>query len=43
MNCVCGSTNCRRMITGNDWKDPVFRKDNKNYMLPSLRTAKDKF
>jgi len=41
MVCACGSSDCRRVITGNDWKDPAFRKQNLNYMLPRLRQATD--
>jgi len=37
MYCKCGSLNCRKIITGNDWKDPVFRKNNLEHMLPELR------
>lgn len=37
MKCKCGSSNCRHIITGNDWKDPGFRKKNLNHMLPKLR------
>jgi hypothetical protein len=41
MVCACGSSDCRGVITGNDWKDPAFRKQNLNYMLPRLRQATD--
>lgn len=41
MVCACGSSNCRRIITGNDWKDPVFRAQNLIYMLPRLRPVAD--
>ena len=41
MVCFCGSSNCRSVITGNDWKDPVFRAQNLNYMLPRLRRVAD--
>jgi hypothetical protein len=37
MECKCGSADCRRIITGNDWKDPAFRAKNLDYMLPRLR------
>jgi len=40
MQCKCKSTNCRYLITGNDWKEPQFRKTNLNHMLPKLRIAK---
>jgi SET domain-containing protein len=39
MKCNCGSSNCRHLITGNDWKDSEFRKKNLNHMLPKLRKA----
>ena len=41
MVCACGSSNCRGVVTGNDWKDPVFRERNLNYMLPRLRRVVD--
>lgn len=37
MVCKCGSEKCRGIITGDDWKNPVFQEKNKNYMLPELR------
>lgn len=37
MGCKCGSVHCRKVITGNDWKDEHFRERNLNYMLPLLR------
>jgi hypothetical protein len=37
MECQCGAARCRRIITGNDWKDPAFRANNLSYMLPRLR------
>ena len=37
MECKCGNTNCRKIITGNDWKDPNFRNRNLKHMLPSIR------
>ena len=37
MQCKCGSKRCRGIITGNDWKEPIYNKRNKNYMLPDLR------
>jgi SET domain len=39
--CRCGSAHCRRVITGNDWKDPGFREKNFDYMLPRLRRISD--
>jgi len=32
MECHCGSRNCRKIITGNDWKDPEFFMKNKKWM-----------
>jgi uncharacterized protein len=40
MKCKCGESNCRHLITGNDWKDPEFRKKNLNHMLPKLSKGK---
>lgn len=37
MTCKCESKNCRKTITGNDWKDENFRATNLSYMLPKLR------
>jgi hypothetical protein len=37
MTCKCAIKNCRRTITGNDWKDENFRATNLSYMLPRLR------
>jgi hypothetical protein len=37
MECTCGSESCRRVITGNDWKDERFRRRNREHMLPRLR------
>jgi hypothetical protein len=39
MTCTCGSTTCRKTITGNDWKDKDFQVRNRMYMLPRLRSA----
>jgi uncharacterized protein len=36
MKCMCGSKNCRKFITGNDWKDKKFRDKNKKYFLREL-------
>ena len=41
MKCKCESSNCRHLITGNDWKDPAFRKKNLNHMLPKLRVKQN--
>jgi len=37
MKCNCGSANCRKIITGNDWKNPEFREVKYKYMLPELK------
>lgn len=37
MVCKCRSKNCRKIITGNDWKTPAFRRKNARFMLPRLR------
>jgi hypothetical protein len=37
MKCMCGNKNCRQYITGDDWKNPVFRKKWLKYMLPNLK------
>lgn len=37
MQCKCGSQNCRKVVTGNDWKEEQFRSKNLNFMLPALR------
>ena len=39
MACTCGSKKCRKLVTGNDWKNLKFRKTHLNYMLPRLRRA----
>jgi hypothetical protein len=39
MDCLCGSSNCRGVVTGNDWKDQAFRQQNLDYMLPRLRRS----
>lgn len=35
--CKCGAVNCRGIITGNDWKDPVFRRKNIHIMSKDMR------
>jgi SET domain-containing protein len=30
-DCLCGAKNCRHIIKGNDWHDPVFQKRNLSY------------
>ncbi|MFA6251627.1 MAG: SET domain-containing protein [Candidatus Paceibacterota bacterium] len=37
MNCKCNSKNCRKIITGNDWKNKIFRSKNLKFMLSSLK------
>ena len=37
MMCKCRSPICRKIITGNDWKNSEFRKKNIDYMLNALR------
>jgi SET domain-containing protein len=37
MVCACGSTNCRKIIAGDDWKDEQFQVKNQEHMLPHLR------
>lgn len=41
MECKCGASNCRGIITGNDWRDPAFRAANVNWMLPRLRLSSE--
>jgi hypothetical protein len=37
MVCCCGAPQCRKVVTGCDWKEEAFRKKNLLYMLPALR------
>lgn len=37
MKCACGADNCRGLVTGSDWLDPKFRKDNLDLMWPDMR------
>jgi len=37
MPCACGSLTCRRVVTGNDWKDEKFFQNNRDSMHPRLR------
>ena len=37
MKCVCGALNCRQVITGRDWLNPEFRKNNLGKMWPGMR------
>lgn len=36
INCGCGSKRCRKIVTGNDWQNPEFRKAHHGHMLPFL-------
>ena len=38
LSCRCSSPECRKIITGNDWKNQVFRLKNLHIMVPELRT-----
>jgi SET domain-containing protein len=42
MKCSCGAPACRRVITGNDWLDPEFRKKNITAMWPAMRKLSPK-
>jgi len=35
-DCLCGSSNCRKKVTGNDWKNPGLWVKYKNYFSPYL-------
>jgi hypothetical protein len=37
MRCACGSSQCRHLITGNDWKKEDFVARNREHMHPRLR------
>lgn len=37
INCKCGSPNCRKIITGNDWKIPELQKRYKGYFSDYLQ------
>lgn len=36
LECKCGSTNCRKLITGNDWKNEEYRNRNEKYFSRKL-------
>ncbi len=36
MTCHCGSRQCRRSITGDDWRDPILRKRYSGFFQPYL-------
>jgi hypothetical protein len=38
LKCRCGSSECRKTITGNDWKNPAYWRKNLHIMSPELRT-----
>jgi hypothetical protein len=42
MKCACGALNCRGFITGNDWLNPDFRKNNQDLLWPEMRKLKIK-
>jgi uncharacterized protein len=37
MKCSCGSKNCRKVVTGNEWKNKDFVKKSSKYFVSSLR------
>jgi hypothetical protein len=39
MTCNCGDSNCRKVVTGNDWRNSEFRKRHLNIMHPYLRRS----
>lgn len=41
MECKCGSPNCRKVITGNDWKNLDFVAQNRKYFLRELLQSID--
>ena len=40
--CKCKSKNCRKIITGNDWRNDRFVEKNKNYFLRELLAVRKK-
>src|SRR6266849_3837348 len=32
LDCACGATTCRGRMTGDDWRDPAFRRRNRGYL-----------
>jgi hypothetical protein len=38
MKCLCKSRHCRKIITGNDWKDKKLQKQYSNYFVSTIRT-----
>lgn len=43
MLCHCKQKQCRKIITGNDWKDPKFLKNNFPFLLPFLKMLLKKY
>src|SRR3989344_4314317 len=39
-DCHCGTSSCRKQVTGLDWKNPEFQKKNYEYIYPDLRLPK---
>lgn len=37
MKCLCKSKNCRKIITGNDWKDKKLQKQYGDYFVSTIR------
>lgn len=37
MECHCGSSNCRKVVTGSDWLNPEFRKKKMAGMWPEMK------
>lgn len=37
IRCLCKSKNCRKVVTGDDWKTPYFQRNNFRYMLPYIQ------
>jgi len=42
MDCLCGSKNCRKIITEDDWKNPVLQKKYKGYFQWYIQEKIDK-
>jgi SET domain-containing protein len=40
--CKCGSPNCRGRVTGEEWKDPEFRKRYEGHMNPYIQSLIDR-
>jgi hypothetical protein len=37
LKCICKAKNCRKLITGNDWLDTKYQKNNFKYLSPEIR------